>query len=67
MHQEQPNNDRKRTRIDPYADVWDTDILPLLKVDAHGKLYARTILEELMEKISEPLLHVPAQNDRASH
>ena len=50
MHQEQPNNGRKRTRIDPYADVWDTDILPLLKVDAHGKLYARTILEELMEK-----------------
>ena len=50
MNQEQPNNDRKRTRIDPYADVWDTDIVPLLKVDAHGKLYARTILEVLMEK-----------------
>ena len=47
---EQPNNDRKRTRVDPYADVWDTDIVPLLKADVHGKLYARTILELLMEK-----------------
>ena len=47
---EQPNNDRKRTRVDPYAAVWDTDIVPLLEGDVHGKLYARTILELLMEK-----------------
>ena len=50
MSQEQPKHDRKRTRIDPYADVWDTDIVPLLEGDVHGQLYARTILELLMER-----------------
>ena len=50
MSQERPNNDRKRTRIDLYAAVWDTDIAPLLEADVHEQLYARTILELLMEK-----------------
>ena len=50
MSQEQPKHDRQRTRIDPYAAVWDTDIVPLLEGDVHGQLYARTILELLMER-----------------
>ena len=50
MSQEQPKHNRQRTRIDPYAAVWDTDIVPLLEGDVHGQLYARTILELLMER-----------------
>ena len=50
MKQEQPNSGRKRTRIDPFADVYDSDIVPLLERDNHGQLYARTIMELLMEK-----------------
>lgn len=46
--QEQPK--RRRTRIDPFADVYDSDIVPLLERDTGGQLYARTILEHLMEK-----------------
>ena len=50
MRQEPPNGDRKRTRIDSFADVYDSDIVPLLEGDTHGQLYARTIMELLMEK-----------------
>ena len=47
--QEQPKN-RQRTRIDPFVDVYDSDIVPLLEGDTEGQLYARTIIELLMEK-----------------
>ena len=49
MRQKQPNIDRKRTRVDPFADVYDSDIVPLLELDTQGQLYARTIMEDLME------------------
>src|SRR5688572_18774456 len=35
----------KRTRIDPLADVWDSEIVPMLT--QHPHLRATTILEEL--------------------
>jgi len=36
-----------RTRIDPFEDVWDAEILPLLRSDAQGVLQATTILDVL--------------------
>ena len=48
-----PSNTKNRTRIDPFAEVFDSEVVPLLKKDVHGKLHARTILEELMEKHPE--------------
>lgn len=36
-----------RTRPDPYADVWEKDVVPLLEADRKGELQAKTIFEEL--------------------
>jgi hypothetical protein len=36
-----------RTRPDPFADVWDTDVVPLLRADEEGELQGGTILEVL--------------------
>ena len=36
MSQKQPNIDRKRTRVDPFADVYDSDIVPMLELDTQG-------------------------------
>ena len=49
MDQSQKQSGRKRTRIDPFADVYDSDIVPMLERDPHGQLYARTIMDQLME------------------
>ncbi len=38
---------RWRTREDPFADVWDESVVPLLKRDDEGKLQAKTIFREL--------------------
>jgi hypothetical protein len=39
-----------RTREDAFAEVWDLEILPLLKLDKKSKLEAGTVLEILQEK-----------------
>jgi hypothetical protein len=39
-----------RTRPDPFADVWEKDIVPLLERDEKGQLEAQTILEELEKR-----------------
>ena len=39
-----------RTRPDPFADVWETDIEPLLLSDPNGELSATTILEWIEER-----------------
>jgi hypothetical protein len=39
-----------RTRKDPFGEVWDTDVVPLLKADTKRELTARTVLGELTEK-----------------
>jgi hypothetical protein len=39
-----------RTRPDPFAEVWDGEILPLLQADEDGGLQARTIMAELERK-----------------
>jgi hypothetical protein len=39
-----------RTRKDPFADVWDTEVVPLLVADEDGVLDATTILAELQRK-----------------
>lgn len=39
-----------RTRSDPFEAVWDSDIVPLLKLDKEGKLQAGTILTELQQQ-----------------
>lgn len=41
---------RQRTRPDPFAGVWDEEIVPLLKADVEGILTAPTILEWLDER-----------------
>ena len=41
---------RQRTRPDPFAGVWDEEIVPLLKADLEGILAAPTILEWLDER-----------------
>ncbi len=39
-----------RTREDPYAEVWEQDVVPLLEADSEGKLTVKTIFEELVER-----------------
>ena len=39
-----------RTRSDPFAEVWATEIEPLLEADKEGKLEAKTIFEELCRR-----------------
>ena len=39
-----------RTRPDPFADVWERDMEPLLRSDPEGELSATTILEWLDER-----------------
>ena len=39
-----------RTRPDPFADVWERDVVPLLLTDPDGELSATTILEWLDER-----------------
>ena len=39
-----------RTRPDPFAEVWRTEVEPLLRADEEGKLEAKTIFEELCRK-----------------
>lgn len=39
-----------RTRIDPFAEVWESEIVPLLEADEEGVLEATTILAELRER-----------------
>ncbi len=41
---------RWRTRADPYAEVWEQDVLPLLEADHKGKLQVKTIFEELQAR-----------------
>jgi hypothetical protein len=36
-----------RTRPDPFAAVWDAEVVPLLRADSDGELEATTLLEEL--------------------
>jgi hypothetical protein len=48
-----------RTRKDPFAGVWDQEVVPLLESDKHGELQATTILEFLDERY--PGRFVPAQ------
>jgi hypothetical protein len=39
-----------RTRKDPFKPVWESFVVPLLKADTEGKLEAKTVLEELIER-----------------
>ncbi len=39
-----------RTRPDPFAEVWEKDVEPLLQSDPEGRLSATTILEWLEER-----------------
>lgn len=39
-----------RTRPDPFAGVWETELVPLLERDEEGVLEATTLLEELQER-----------------
>lgn len=42
-----------RTREDPFEEVWETEVVPLLEADTEGVLKARTILSEIREKHPE--------------
>jgi len=39
-----------RTRPDPFAAIWNTDVVPLLEADEHGALEATTVLAELRRR-----------------
>jgi hypothetical protein len=39
-----------RTRVDPFAGVWASELLPLLEADAAGVLEAQTLIEVLGER-----------------
>jgi hypothetical protein len=39
-----------RTRPDPFAEVWEADLVPLLERDEEGVLEATTLLDELQER-----------------
>lgn len=39
-----------RTRSDPFAEVWESEVVPLLEADEEGVLEAKTILAELRER-----------------
>jgi hypothetical protein len=39
-----------RTRSDPFTDVWNRDVVPLLEADKDGVLEATTIMDELEER-----------------
>src|SRR5579872_7145847 len=39
-----------RTRIDPLADVWESEVVPLLRGDEVGALQATTIIQLLEER-----------------
>jgi hypothetical protein len=39
-----------RTREDPFAAVWETEVVPLLRADAEGVLEATTVLAELRRR-----------------
>ena len=39
-----------RTRADPFAGVWEAEVVPLLRSDEEGKLQAKTVLAELERK-----------------
>src|SRR5580704_12322198 len=39
-----------RTRIDPFTDVWKSEIVPLLESDAEGVLQATTIIDVLEQR-----------------
>jgi hypothetical protein len=39
-----------RTRPDPFGDVWDADVVPLLRADTEGTLEATTVLGELQRR-----------------
>ncbi len=39
-----------RTRADPFAEVWEADIVPLLAADERGVLEAATLIELLQER-----------------
>ena len=39
-----------RTRVDPFASVWEADVVPLLERDEAGVLDAKTILEDLARR-----------------
>ncbi len=39
-----------RTRADPFVEVWDKDVVPLLEADTKRKLQAKTLLKELRSR-----------------
>ena len=39
-----------RTRSDPFEEVWDSEIIPLLKADEEGKLQTKAIFAELLRR-----------------
>ena len=42
-----------RTRKDPFADVWNEEVVPLLKLDTARKLQATTIFDHLMDRFPD--------------
>ena len=39
-----------RTRVDPFAEVWESEVVPLLVADEKGVLEATTVLKELQRR-----------------
>ena len=39
-----------RTRVDPFLEVWESDVVPLLESDEEGRLQSKTVFEVLQER-----------------
>src|SRR6185312_11958870 len=53
-----------RTREDPFAAVWDAEVVPVLVADEKGILEAKTVLEALRSRHGD--LRAPAASDVAA-
>ena len=42
-----------RTRQDPFEEIWDAEVVPLLKADTEARLEAKSVLAELVERFPE--------------
>src|SRR5262249_4600378 len=55
---------RWRTRKDPFSEVWESEVVPLLKADSRSVLEAKTVLEALATAHPEEAARYAASRER---
>ena len=56
-----------RTRPDPFAEVWTSEVVPLLEADEKGVLEAKTVIDILAEKHAGQVQRVADAHPAATH